>query len=121
MFNYATETAYSKGTQNDYRFGFFSCGFSASSVETITQPLLPYHHAPHNLFTMLSHTSTFDDRPKTAAWHFRFASPLHENYDNTAIVRHSNIRQFQYPPNCASCGVRPVYRHFSIVIRLLLR
>lgn len=23
MFNYATETAYSKGTQNDYRFGFF--------------------------------------------------------------------------------------------------
>lgn len=69
----ATETAYSKGTQIDYRFGFCSCGFSASPVETITQPFLPYYRAPHNHFTMLSHTSTFHDRPKTADWHFRFA------------------------------------------------
>ena len=69
----ATETAYSKGTQNDYRFGFCSCGFSASPVETITQPFLPNYRAPHNYLTMLSHTSTFDYRSKAIDWHFRFA------------------------------------------------
>ena len=111
----ATETAYSKGTQNDYRFGFCSCGFSASPVETITQPFLPNYRAPHNYLTMLSHTSTFDVRSKAADWHFRFASfTTIDHLDSTTIVHLPCIRHSQYFSRCTFCGIRrPVYRQYS--------
>ena len=111
----ATETAYSKGTQNDYRFGFCSCGFSASPVETITQPFLPNYRAPHNYLTMLSHTSTFDVRSKAADWHFRFASfTTIDHLDSTTIVHLPCIRHSQYLSRCTFCGIRrPVYRQNS--------
>jgi hypothetical protein len=112
----ATETAYSKGTQNDYRFGFCSCGFSASPVETITQPFLPNYRAPHNYLTMLSHTSTFDYRSKAVDWQFslRFFTTI-EHLDSTAIVHLSCTRHSQYSSKPAFCGYRrPVIVRYTI-------
>jgi hypothetical protein len=91
------------------------------SVETITQPFLPYYRAPHNYFTMLNHITTFDDRPQTADWYFRFTSPL----SSTLTTRFSLAQSYSPVPVSAelhvllgSIGQAHAVRYISSLVHL---
>jgi hypothetical protein len=109
----ATETAYSKGTQIDYRFGFCSCGFSASPVETITQPF--HTIARHTTTSPCSATlQPFMIGPRQLTGIFASLFTTTEHPDSTPIVHLSCIRHPQYSSQFTSCGTRrTVYGQIS--------